>query len=194
MSSEMCCCISPGFQLLPRQALVCHSPVSHLSALCRYLWMHYCTASSLEVAADPGFFFLATFFEAQYWNSFSRVCSVKAKGELREIWCPSGCSVWFPIYLLSWLPSLVWEPCVTRSGSARRMTYRISFTYISQALDGKFREKADRYLDSVPDLWEEVSGGSFLQIFSTWEEIDLVLYPVYVFSMNVLSLTKYNHP
>lgn len=37
-------------------------------------------------------------------------------------------------------------------------------------------------------------GGRFLQVFSAWEEIGLVLYPVHVFFTNVLALSKYNHP
>lgn len=177
----------------PRQVMVCHSPVSHLSALWGYLWIFYSTPLSLEAAADPDHFFLGAFFQAQNWNSFTSACSVEAKDEVTEVWHPSGRSVWFPTHLLSRLLGLVWEPSLTGSSSAMTMTYRISFTFISQALGGKLRAKTDRYLERVPDLWEGW-GRRLLQVFFTWEEIEYVLYPVHVFFTNVLMLSNYNHP
>lgn len=76
-----------------------------------------------------------------------------------------------------------------------RMTYRISPTYISQALDGKFRAKADRYLDRVPDLWEGEGGGKISASFFYLGRDRLgIVSSAHVLFTNVLALSNYNHP
>lgn len=60
-------------------------------------------------------------------------------------------------------------------------------------MENSEQKQTDTWMGS--QIFERGKGGRFLRFFSTWEEIDRVLYPVDMsFFTNVLALSKYNHP